>query len=131
MMAGTARLVLVIAAIGAIYLAVGPLTQFRREGCPCELPAVVEVLNGCGRAGIADKVASHLRDCGFDVMYVDNADDFKYDKTLVVARTGDGDKAHAVAAALGQAPVVHQVSSTFFVDVTVVVGGDVGTLCGF
>jgi predicted GTPase len=130
-MMGVTRLVLVIVAIGAVYLAVGPLSHRRPGGSLCELPAVVEVLNGCGRPGIAGKVADRLRDRGFDVMYVGNADDFNYPETVVVARTEDPDKAHAVAQALGRAPVVSQVTSTFFVEVTVVVGGDIDTLCGF
>jgi hypothetical protein len=125
------RVVLILAVVGVIYLAVGLLAHFRWEGSRCELPVVVEVLNGCGRVGIADKVACHLRDLGFDVMHVGNADDFCYPQTMVVDRTGDLAKARAVTDALGRIPVVHQVTSTFFVDVTVVVGEDIIALCDF
>jgi hypothetical protein len=127
----TARVISAIVTIGVVYLAVSVLSQLHQRGTLCELPVAVEVLNGCGRAGIADKVASHLRDLGFDVMGVGNAEDFEYAETLVVDRTGGRDKARAVAEALGQAPVIYQTSITFFVDVTVVLGSDVGTLYGF
>lgn len=130
-MGGTGKVILVVALVGALYLAFGILTQLRREASVCEVPVVVEVLNGCGRAGIAEKVASRLRDLGFDVMYVGNADGFDYGETLVVDRTGDKDKARVVAEALGRAPVIRQVGRTFFVDVTVVVGEDIKTSYGF
>ncbi len=126
-MPGVTRTVLLAAGIGAIYMALSVVPHLTHRGPVCELPVVIEVLNGCGRPGVAEKVASHLRGCGFDVMYVGNADDFGFTETLVVDRTGDRDKAHAVAAALGRAPVVCQMSSAFFVDVTVVLGDDVTT----
>ena len=126
-MPGVTRTVLLAAAIVAVYMALSVLAHFTHRGSVCEIPVVVEVLNGCGRPGIAEKVASHLRGCGFDVMFVGNADDFGFTETLVVDRTGDRDKAHAVAAALGWAPVVYQMSSAFFVDVTVVLADDVVT----
>jgi hypothetical protein len=124
MMLVAIKAVFLAAAAVAIYLAVSAVAQLASRGPVCELPVVVEVLNGCGRAGIADKAASHLRACGFDVMYIGNAEDFNFAETLVVDRTGDRNKAQAVAAALGRIPVVYQMSSAFFVDVTVVLGSD-------
>jgi hypothetical protein len=126
-MPGILKIILLAAGICAVYLALSGLTQVRREGSICEVPVVVEVLNGCGKSGVAENVAAHLRDLGFDVMYVGNADDFDYGETMVVDRTGDRTKARAVAGALGRATVVCQVSSTFFVDVTVVLGNDIAT----
>jgi hypothetical protein len=119
----------ILLAIGlfAGYLAVSTLGQFDWGGSFCEMPVAVEVLNGCGEPGIAEKVASHLRGCGFDVMYVGNAGDFDYDETLVIDRTGDREKTRAVGCALGHPPTVHQVCSEFFVDVTVILGGDITT----
>ena len=90
----------------------------------CEMPVVVEVLNGCGVGGIAQEVGELLIDRGFDVMFVGNADDFDHRETLVVDRSGDRSKALEVASALPGSGVIHQVGSAFFVDVTVVVGGD-------
>jgi hypothetical protein len=126
----TGKVILVIATIAAIYLAISTLTRGSPGESVCEVPAIVEVLNGCGRAGIAEKVASYLRDSGFDVMYVGNADDFRYGETIVVDRVGDRDKARAVADALGRVPVVYQNAGTFFVEVTVVLGSDTATSYG-
>ena len=126
-MLGVTKTVFLAAGIVAVYMALSVVAQFRHNGQVCELPVVVEVLNGCGQSGVAEKVASHLRGCAFEVMYDGNADDFGFTETLVVERTGDRDKAQAVAAALGRAPVVYQMSSAFFVDVTVVLGEDVAT----
>ena len=121
------RAVLLAVVIFALYMTVSAVAVFIHRDSVCELPVVVEILNGCGRSGVAEQVASHLRGCGFDVMYVGNADDFEFAETIVVDRTGDRDKALAVAAALGDVPVVDQVSSAFFVDVTVILGDDVST----
>ena len=123
-MSGTTKTVLLAAVVILIYLGLGILTGFTHHGSVCEVQIAVEVLNGCGQPGIAQQVASHLRSRGFDVMYVGNADDFGFTETLVVDRTGDPDKASAVAVVLGKAPVVRQISSAFFVDVTVVLGAD-------
>ncbi|MGD8628613.1 MAG: LytR C-terminal domain-containing protein [bacterium] len=109
---------------GAIYLAMS--TGFSREDPDpeCEVPVIVEVLNGCGVSGVADKVAARLRREDFDVMFVGNADDFNYEETLIVDRSGACSKAITVARALGVKNVVQQVRESFFVDVSVVVGSD-------
>ena len=126
-MPSAAKAGLLAAGVFAVYLVVSTLGNLGWDGPICEMPVAVEVLNGCGEPGIADRVASHLRDCGFDVMYVGNAGDFKFSETIVVDRTGDHEKTHAVAGALGRPPVIHQVGTAFFVDVTVVLGKDIGT----
>jgi hypothetical protein len=108
----------------AVYMLFIVLAHSTHSDSVCEIPVVVEVLNGCGQPGMAERAASHLRACGFDVMCVGNADDFDFSETVVVDRSGDPDKAGEVAEALGRVPVVYQLSSAFFVDVTVVLGGD-------
>ena len=109
---------------GAIYI--GMSTGFGREDPDpeCEVPVIVEVLNGCGVSGVADKVAARLRGKDFDVMFVGNADDFNYEETLIVDRSGACSKAITVARALEVENVVQQVRGSFFVDVSVVVGSD-------
>jgi uncharacterized protein YkvS len=94
----------------------------------CEVPVVVEVQNGCGTPGIAEKVANDLRSEAFDVMLVENADDFDYPETIVVDRSGDRSKAWAVARALEVRDVIThtRTGDDFFVDVTVVIGSDIG-----
>jgi hypothetical protein len=107
-----------------VYLISVALTQLEPANRPCEVTVVVEVLNGCGVHGLADRVGTYLRDRGLDVMYTGNADDFCYDQTLVVNRSGDRSKALVVAEVLGRGMVLDQVSSAFFVDATVIVGSD-------
>ena len=65
-MLGVTKTVFLAAGIVAVYMALSVVAQFRHNGQVCELPVVVEVLNGCGQSGVAEKVASHLRGCGFD-----------------------------------------------------------------
>ena len=120
---GIKIILLCVVLLGA-YLAWAALSQTGRAGRVCEVPVIVEVLNGCGLPGVAERVAERLRDGGFDVMFIGNADDFDYAGTLVVDRSGDRSKALAVARALGDASVICQMSSAAFVDATVVIGAD-------
>lgn len=119
-----AKAVLVGTVMMGFYCAWIVLSQIQMFGRACEVMPVVEVLNGCGTGGIAGEVGGLLADQGFDVMFLGNADDFHYDETVVIDRSGDRSKAHAVATALGGSPVVYQVSSAFIADVTVIVGSD-------
>jgi hypothetical protein len=84
----------------------------------------VQVLNGCGEGGIASRVASFLREGGFQVVDVRNADRGDYFATLVVAREEDPAAATAVARYLGGPPVVRQAWDQDLADVTVVIGSD-------
>jgi len=89
---------------------------------------VVEVLNGCGLKGIGERACQLLNDQGFDVMFVGNADDFGYERTLVVDRTGDLSKANAIADVLGIGQVISQLSASTYVEATLVVGNDAASV---
>jgi hypothetical protein len=106
-------------------------TRLDTAGITGEGSAVVEVLNGCGSRGIADRVCELLIARGFDVMFVGNADDFLYDRTLVVDRVGDLSKATAVAEAIGAGAVISQQNSASFVETTVVLGKDMTTVAAW
>lgn len=121
------RAVLVALAVLAGYMVWIAISGLGGTYSTCESPVIVEVLNGCGVRGIAEEVAGGLRDEGFDVLFLGNAEDFEYSRTLVVDRCGDRSKALAVRAALGGGRVIHQVGEAFFVDVTVIVGSDLAT----
>jgi hypothetical protein len=118
------KAVLLAVAIAGAYFAGTTLVGTGGDRGVCEVPIVVEVLNGCGVVGIANDVGEILIEEGCDVMFVGNADDFDHGKTLVVDRSGDRSKVQAVASVLPGSGVIYQVSSAFFVDVTVVVGSD-------
>ena len=83
----------------------------------------VEVLNGSGQEGVGGKVAAVLRDAGFQVVSVRNADRFDYPRTLVAARGSDVGRAKAVARKLDGSQIIRQRAPVDW-DVTVVVGRD-------
>ena len=84
----------------------------------------VEVLNAAGVSGLARQATEHLRDRGFDVVYIGNAGSFESDSTVVVARTADVDAAHRVARALGIDSVLVEPDPQLYVDATVRLGRD-------
>ena len=49
----------------------------------------VEVLNGCGIQGMADKFSRFLREHHIDVLNSDDADHYNYTHTLIITRTGN------------------------------------------
>src|SRR5207247_10444138 len=63
----------------------------------------VQVLNGSGEGGVASRAAAFLRDGGFLVTEIRNADRSDYFATFVVARRADVSGATAVARYLGDA----------------------------
>ncbi len=90
-----------------------------------DAPVRIEVLNGSGEPGAAAKLASYLREGGFNVVSVGSADRYDYLRTLVVARTEDGRPSRAVVRYLGDVGRVTQRARSE-ADVTVVVGKDRG-----
>ena len=89
-----------------------------------QLAVRVQVLNGSGEGGVAGQLASTLREGGFRVVEVRNADRDDYFATLVVERREDPASALAVARYLGGPPVIRQAWSSDQADVTVVLGSD-------
>ena len=84
----------------------------------------VQVLNGSGEGGVGSRVASMLREGGFHVVEVKNAERSDYFGTMVVARKPDRSAAEAVAQFLGGTPVVKQAWTSDAAEVTVVLGRD-------
>ncbi len=87
-------------------------------------PIRIELLNGSGRPGLAGELASYLRDGGFDVLEVSNADRPDYRTTLVVSRTEESEPGKIVAEYLGTRHVIQQIGTQGMIDVTVIVGRD-------
>ena len=84
----------------------------------------VQVLNGSGEPGVGTRVAAFLREGGFQVTDVRNADRSDYFATFVVARRADLSLAEEVAQYLGGPPLVRQAWSSDLADVSVLVGSD-------
>ncbi len=114
-----ALFVLVAAMVVSAALRVGPQTAGRPKR-----PIRIELLNGSGRTGLAGELASYLRDGGFDVLVVSNADRSDYRNTIVVNRTEWTDQGTTVADYLGTRHVIQQIRAQEMIDVTVIVGRD-------
>lgn len=84
----------------------------------------VQILNGSGEAGVGGRVASFLRDGGFQVVDVRNADRSDYFASLVVARRSDLSSAREVAHYLGGPPLIRQAWDSDLADVSVIIGSD-------
>jgi hypothetical protein len=86
----------------------------------------IQILNGCGVDGAANKVGDFLRAKGFDVKNKGNAPTSNYPFTLIVSRKKDMAIARQVAGALGvesdKAVLMRNGDETY--DVTVFVGPD-------
>ncbi len=90
----------------------------------------VEVLNGCGKSGIAEKITSFLRNRNFDVVQMGNYISFDIDKTMVIDRTGNKANAVKVAEAIGvdKKNVIQQLNKEYFLDVSIIIGKDFNQL---
>jgi hypothetical protein len=86
----------------------------------------VEILNGCGDDGIAARLATRLREQGFDVMTLGNADSYAFLETLVIDRVDKMHHARHVADILGTQNLIQQITPDPFrlEEVTIIVGRD-------
>lgn len=84
----------------------------------------VEVRNGSGQLGAAERMTAYLREEGFDVVNYGNAERFDHARTVVIDRSGAPALAREVAATLQGVPIRSEPDSTLFLDVTVLIGGD-------
>ena len=93
----------------------------------------VEILNGCGVAGLASKVSDLLRDNNIDVVRSENADNFNYTQTMLILRNENLEELNYVAKSLGLNPtedprVIHQPDESLSVDLTLILGKDFSSI---
>lgn len=115
--------------VGAVIVVVGFWLRGPVESQPAlpgGKPFRVEVLNGSGvhKAGLG--LAEALREKGFDVVEIRNADRSDYERTLVLDRVGQIEYAESVAAELGVQPAYLQRNDDLILEVTVILGRDLG-----
>ncbi len=84
----------------------------------------IEILNGCGIEGAANKVADFLRSRNFDVKNIGNAQAWNYPYTMVVSRSLDTTVASQVANALKTDKKAIIRNNENLYDVTVFIGPD-------
>ncbi len=99
-----------------------PLTQGEsaREGAWVSL----EVLNGAGDRGAAERVSERLREMGFDVKTFGNASSFDQERTELLDRSGRTGAAQSIADSLGGVPVRADPAPELYLDATLMLGGD-------
>lgn len=124
---------IVIAMLAVVAMVVGARRYAVTEGpapvvatAESKIPHLsnVEVLNGSGTSGVANKVADCLRAKGFDVKNIGNATTWNYPFTIVVARTADLTAARQIGAALKTDKVILMRDTLSIYDVDVFVGAD-------
>ena len=86
----------------------------------------MEVLNGCGISGIAEKFTDYLRKNNFDVVQTGNYISFDIDKSMVIDRSGNKENAIKAADALGinHKNVIQQINNDYILDVSLIIGKD-------
>jgi hypothetical protein len=97
-----------------------------KENIEVKKPVQLEVLNGCGVNGVAEKFTDYLRAGNFDVVNIGNYRSFNVDQSLLIDRIGNMEKAFKIASLLGieENNIIQQVSKEYFLDVTLVIGKD-------
>lgn len=105
-----------------------PMIPSEDDGQPVAVNPVsvsVTVHNGAGVSGVASAASVRLEAHGFNIAEVGNANQYVYDETLVVYKTGGEDAANLVAGTLGKGrPVPARGMYAFNTDILVVVGKD-------
>jgi hypothetical protein len=119
-----------LAAAFALVLAAGVFTVQTSSNSPHVperekgRPIRVEVLNGSGIRGAGLELAEALRENGFDVVGIRNADRSDHERTIVVSHGGVPGFAQAVAASIGPVILSEEPSTGSFLEVTVILGRD-------
>lgn len=93
----------------------------------------LDVQNGSGSQGIANKFTDFLRSNGYDVVEMGNFSASDIKNSFVIDRAGNMRNAKRVASALGinEKYVIQQINKEYFLDATVVVGRDYNDLKPF
>lgn len=93
----------------------------------------VNVMNGCGKDGIAHQTMDYLRARGFDVVEITNYEHFAVEHSFLIDRVGDTLSARKVAYALGipDSLIVDERDSTLYLRSSIVLGKDYSALKPF
>jgi hypothetical protein len=86
----------------------------------------LDVLNGCGVQGVAQKFTDYLRKRNFDVVQSSNYRTFDVEHSLVIDREGNRENARKVAQALGidEGNILQEINPDYYLHVSVVIGRD-------
>ena len=84
----------------------------------------IQILNGSGIPGVAEKMRNYLSDFGFDVVEFGNAQSWNYPETIVISRTKKNQIAMDLARILDTDNWFQLIDEAPMVSVTVIVGKD-------
>ena len=86
----------------------------------------VEVLNGCGVSGVADKLTDYLRANRIDVVNLGNYRSFEIENSIVIGRNNKVKNAELIAALVGldENSIIQQINPDYLLDVTFILGKD-------
>ena len=90
----------------------------------------VEVLNGCGISGTAERITQYLRANGFDVVNLGNYRSFEIEKSIIICRNSKIQNAEKLALTVGldNTSIIQQTNPDYLLDVTFVLGKDYNEL---
>lgn len=93
----------------------------------------IEVLNGCGKEGLAKDITSYLRQKDIDVVSQGNYANFNVRKSMIIDRVDDPEKMKMLAKILGISPdqIQVKIEPNLQLDATVVLGKDYKSLRPF
>lgn len=86
----------------------------------------VEVFNGCGISGVAEKLTDYLRSNGIDVVNLGNYRSFEIENSIVISRNEKFQNAEIIAGLVGlnQQNIIQQINPDYLLDVTFILGKD-------
>lgn len=86
----------------------------------------VEVLNGCGVSGVAEKLTDYLRTNNIDVVNLGNYRSFEIENSIIISRNEKIRNADIVAAIVGldNQSIIQQINPDYLLDVTFILGKD-------
>jgi hypothetical protein len=87
-------------------------------------PLQIEVLNGCGDPGLAQKTAERLQGLGHDVVAVGDATQHDREQTVVIDRRGRDRITREFARRIGPCPVILEFVPGADTDLTLILGAN-------
>ncbi|MCK4339503.1 MAG: LytR C-terminal domain-containing protein [Candidatus Cloacimonetes bacterium] len=84
----------------------------------------IQVLNGCGKSGLAREVRNILIDKGLNVLSFGNADKFAYMKTVLIIRKMNPEKLETIKKFLPIQHIYRQIKTDSLYDFVIIVGKD-------